>query len=250
MLALITDYGYKDVYAGILKIVAKEVCKDAEIIDVTHGIEPFNVLEGAVATLVAAKHLPEGSTLVAVVDPGVGSEREAVAARVGGRFLIGPNNGLLWLAAQELGLEKAVRIEKKLVRYSSHTFHGRDLFVPAGAFLECGGGLEELGPETSLTPLPFELYAKLGDKRVETVAVYVDRFGNVMTWAKEAPFELGELVRVNGRPARFVRTFSEVKPGELAVYINSFGYLEVAQYMGDASKSLGLRPGDPVVVEA
>jgi S-adenosylmethionine hydrolase len=185
-----------------------------------------------------------------VVDPGVGSEREAVAAEVGGRYVIAPNNGVLWLAAQELGLSKVVRIEKELSKYKSHTFHGRDIFVPAGAYLECGGMLEDLGPETRLVPLDMKLKREVGRNYVRATAVYVDHFGNVMTWAREAPFEYGQRVKVNGHEATFVRTFSEVKPGELAVYINSFGYLEVAEYLGSASKRLGLKPGDEVVVEA
>ncbi len=250
MLAFVTDYGYKDPYAGIMKIVAKEICPKVDIVDVTHGVKPFDVLEGAVVTLVTAQHLPEGSTLVVVVDPGVGSEREAVALKAGGRYLVGPNNGVLWLAAKELGLEKVVRIEKKLSKYSSHTFHGRDLFAPAGAYLECGGRLEDLGSGTRLVPLNIELKREVKEKEVITVAVYVDHFGNVMTWAKEAPFEYGEEVKVNGKRAKFVRTFSEVRPGELAVYINSFGYLEVAKYLGSAAKELNLKPGDEVVIEA
>ncbi|NPA85069.1 MAG: SAM-dependent chlorinase/fluorinase [Crenarchaeota archaeon] len=250
MLALITDYGYKDVYAGILRVVAKEKCPRTEVVDITHGVAPFDVLEGAVAVLVTLPHLPEGSTLVAVVDPGVGSAREAVAAEVGSWRVVAPNNGLLWLAAEEYGLGRAVRIEKRLSEYSSHTFHGRDLFVPAGAYLECGGQLEELGPETGLVPLSIKLKREVGPSYVRATAVYIDRFGNVMTWSKEAPFEPGQRVRVNGLPAMFVRTFSEVRPGELAVYFNSFGYLEVAVYMGSAAERLGLKPGDEVVVEA
>ncbi len=249
MLGLITDYGYKDVYAGILKIVAKRVCSKADVIDVTHGIKPFDVLSGAVASLVTLPHMPEGSTLVTVVDPGVGSEREAVAAKVGNWYVIAPNNGIPWLAAQEYGLEKVVTIEKKLVPFSSYTFHGRDLFVPAGAFLECGGKLEELGKETRLVPLNMKLIREVNRNRVKATVVYVDHFGNVMTWAKELPFEYGSKVMVNGKEARVVRTFSEVKPGELAVYINSFGYVEIAQYLGNAAKVLNVEPGDVVVIE-
>jgi len=250
VLALITDYGYEDTYAGILRIVAKEKCPRAEVVDVTHGIRPFDVLEGAVATLVTLEHLPRGSTLVVVVDPGVGSEREAVAAEVDGKYLVGPNNGVLWLAAQELGVNRVVRIEKQLSEYKSYTFHGRDIFVPAGAYLECGGSLEDLGSRTELVPLNISLVREVKEKAVRTSVVYVDRFGNVMTWAKEAPFKLGQKVKVNGHEARFVRTFSEVNPGELAVYFNSFGYLEVAEYLGNASKRLGVKPGDVVVIEA
>ncbi len=249
MLGFITDYGYKDVYAGILKIVAKRVCPKSDVIDVTHGITPFDVLEGAVATLVTVPHLREGDVLVVVVDPGVGSEREAIAAKVGNRYLVGPNNGVLWLAAEEYGVEKVVKIEKKLVPFSSYTFHGRDLFAPAGAFLDCGGKLEELGKETKLKPLDLKLVREVKENRLEASVVYVDGFGNVMTWARELPFEIGQEVKVNGKRARVVRTFSEVKPKELAVYINSFGYVEVAQYMGNASKVLGLKPGDLVVIE-
>ena len=248
VLGLITDYGYKDVYAGILKIVAKNVCPKSEVIDVTHGIRPFDILEGAVATLVTVPHMKENDVLVVVVDPGVGSEREAIAARIGNRYLVAPNNGVLWLAAKEYGVSKVVKIEKKLVPFESYTFHGRDIFAPAGAFLDCRGSLEELGEETELKPLNITLVREVGEK-IRTNVIYIDNFGNIMTWAKELPFDIGQKVKVNGKEAKVVRTFSEVKPRELAVYINSFGYVEIAQYMGSAAKALRVKPGVLVVIE-
>ena len=250
MLAIITDYGYEDVYAGILKVVAREVCEGVEVVDVTHGIESFNLLKGAYATLVTLPHLPPGSTLVTVVDPGVGSSREAIAAEVGEWYVVAPNNGVAWLAAMEYGLGKVFKIEKKLSRYNSHTFHGRDLFVPAGAYLECGGSLRELGRETRLEELPLQLIRELRNGRLLATVVNVDKFGNFALWYKGNPFEYGDKVLVNGRwEAKVVKTFSEVKRGELAVYVNSFGYLEVAKFLGNAAAELGVREGDSVTLE-
>ncbi|UXD22408.1 hypothetical protein IPA_04460 [Ignicoccus pacificus DSM 13166] len=251
VLGLITDYGYKDVYAGILRVVAKDICQKADVVDITHGIEKFNVLEGAVATLVTLPHLPDNSTLVVVVDPGVGSRREAVAAKIGRWYVVAPNNGVLWLAAKEYGLKEIVKIEKEVSKYKSFTFHGRDIFVPAGALLECGYDINELGPSTKLIELPIALKRKIEKKRIETTVVYVDHFGNVMTWARELPFEYGDEVLINRKwKAKVVKTFSEVEEGKLAVYLNSFGYVEIAKYLGSASQTLGLREGMEVTIES
>ena len=247
MLAFISDFGYKDVYAGIMKIVAKETCPETDIIDVTHGITPFNILEGAVAVLVTLPHLPEGSVLVAVVDPGVGSSREPVAAEVGKWKVVAPNNGILWLASEEYGIRRIVKIERNVSKYRSYTFHGRDIFAPAGALLDCGAKLDELGSPTRLHKLELKLLREYKSGVLRTTVVYIDQFGNIMTWYKGSPFELNTKVIINGKvEGRVVRTFSEVRPGEVAVYVNSFGYLEIAIFEGSAAKELDVKVGDIV----
>ncbi len=251
MLGLITDYGYKDVYAGILRIVAKEICPKVEVVDVTHGVTPFSILEGAVTTLVTLPHMPKGSTLVVVVDPGVGTEREAVVAQIGEWNVVAPNNGVLWLAAKEYGVKKVIRIEKKLSRYQSSTFHGRDIFVPAGAALECGTKLEDFGSPTSLVPLNMKLIREHNGNALKATVLYVDQFGNIMTWFKGQPFEYGKEVLINGKyRAKVVNSFAELSPGELGVYVNSFGYLEIAKYLGNAAKEIGVAEGDVIEVIA
>ncbi len=249
MLALITDYGYEDVYAGILKVVAKEVCPEVDVVDVTHGVESFNILKGAYAVLVTLPHLPPRSTLVAVIDPSVGSSREPIALEVGKWYVVAPNNGVASLAASEFGKGKVIRIEKKLSRYASHTFHGRDIFVPAGAYLECGNEIEELGSPTRLEELPINLIREFKGDLLRCSVINVDKFGNVALWYKGNPFEYGEEVIVNEtHRAKVVKTFSEVKRNELAVYVNSFGYLEIAKYLGNAAMELGVREGDVVTL--
>jgi len=245
MLAFITDFGYKDVYAGIMKIVAKEICSKSDVVDVTHGITPFNILEGAIATLVTLPHLPKNSTLVVVVDPGVGSSREPVVAEIGPWKVVGPNNGVLWLAAQEYGHGRVVRIEKRVSKYHSYTFHGRDIFAPAGALLECGEDLENLGSPTKLQALDIRLVREMSKDKVRTTVVYIDHFGNVMTWYKGNPFNVGDRVIINDKvKAKVVKTFAEVGSDEVAVYVNSFGYLEIGVFKGNASKELGVNVGE------
>ena len=251
MLGIITDYGYKDVYAGILRIVAKSTCPSAELVDVTHGIDPFNVLSGAVATLVTLPHMPPSSVLVVVVDPGVGSSREPVVAEIGDWYVVAPNNGVLHLAAEEYGLKKIYRITKKVSNYESATFHGRDIFVPAGALIECGRKPSELGEPTTLVTLNMALTREVLEGVVKTTVIYIDHFGNVMTWIKDNPFRLGTRILINrSYEAKVVRSFSDVNPGELAVYVNSFGYLEIAKYMGSAADELRLNVGERVILEA
>ncbi|ALU12386.1 hypothetical protein EYM_03095 [Ignicoccus islandicus DSM 13165] len=250
MIGIITDYGYNDVYAGLLKVVAKEVCRNAEIIDITHGIESFNILKGAYATLVTLPHLPPRSSLVVVVDPSVGSSREPIVAEIGEWYVVAPNNGVVWLAALEYGVGNVFRIEKKLTKYRSHTFHGRDIFVPVGAYLECGGSPERLGNLTSLKELPVNLVRELSGSMLRSTVIYVDKFGNVALWYKGNPFSYGDKVLINNKfEAKVVKTFSEVRKGELAVYVNSFGYLEIAKYLGNAARELDLEEGNIVTLE-
>ena len=155
MIALLTDFGLQDSYVGVVKAVILGICPGASIVDITHAVEPQDVLGGALALEDAAPYLPEGTVVVAVVDPGVGSDRAALAARAGGRFWVGPDNGLLsWQLGPDATVVRAENPRYRLPAVSS-TFHGRDVFAPVGAHLLRGVPIEELGPRvTSWVELP------------------------------------------------------------------------------------------------
>ena len=230
------------------------------VIDVSHEVKSFSVYAGAYTLLASLDYAPSGTVFLVVVDPGVGGPRDPVAIETRRYYLVGPNNGVLWPAAAEDGLVRAVRLDNEAfwLKPTSHTFHGRDIFAPAATMLAMGVDIEALG-----SPLPPERLQRLELVSVEErgdalclKAVYVDKFGNVALSARrrEGVWERlcgdGGAVEVcsDGRciAARCARTFSEVGRGEAALYYNSFGFLEVAVYMGSAADALGVEEGGEV----
>jgi S-adenosylmethionine hydrolase len=147
--ALLTDFGLQDTYVGVVHAVILGICPVARVVDLTHAVPPQDVLTGALALDDAAPYLPEGAVVVAVVDPGVGSERAALAARAGGKYWVGPDNGLLsWQLAPDAEVVRLAEQRYRLPEVSS-TFHGRDVFAPAAAHLLRGVPLDELGPRVT-----------------------------------------------------------------------------------------------------
>jgi hypothetical protein len=253
VVTLLTDYGLQDEFVGVCHGVIAGICPEARIIDLTHGIGPQDVLGGALRLAGALPYLPVG-VHVAVVDPGVGGERRAVALRCGdGRILVGPDNGLLWLASEAVGrVAEAVDISESGVRLEpvSATFHGRDIFCPVAAHLAAGRPLREVGE-----PLDPGLLARLEipiavveDGRLQATVTLVDRFGNLQLNCRDEGLQFGGEVRVSGHQARYGRKFSDVDPGQLVVYVDSSGFLALAVNEGSAADLLGLAPGDELEI--
>ncbi|MCX8195668.1 MAG: SAM-dependent chlorinase/fluorinase [Acidilobaceae archaeon] len=255
MIALITDYGNTH-YAGILKAVIKSIAPSAEVIDVEHGEWSFSAKAGAYVLLSSYRWFPRGTIFVVVVDPGVGSQRRALAVRAGDYFFVGPDNGVLYPAVQQEGLREAValsfekvsslarpRLRSKGEIKLSYTFHGRDLFAPAAALIHQGVSLGELGePVSDLVSLSLEEGQEV---------IYIDKFGNVALSMRELPEATAFRLRAKGGESlvKRGRTFSDVPWGELVIYINSAGFVEVAVNGGSAAEMLGLRLGDQVSLE-
>ena len=256
IVTLLTDYGRDDDFAGICHGVIATIAPDVKVVDLTHGIPRFDVRRGALALRDALPYVPIG-VHVAVVDPQVGTERRAVALRCAdGRTLVGPDNGLLSLAAARAGgVELAVDITRSPHRLEpvSATFHGRDLFSPVAAHLAAGAEIQDAG-----APLdPDELLAielprptMDGDTLVAHV-LYVDGFGNATLDAGHEDLDhtglsLGRLVEIRAgartREATFTSTFADVTPGEAIVYEDAQRALAVAVNRGDAAGVLGLAP--------
>jgi S-adenosylmethionine hydrolase len=260
LITFLSDYGLADGFTGICHGVIARICPGARVIDISHGVPRHDVRAGALILRSALPYFPPGVHL-AVVDPDVGAQRRAVALRAtDGRVLIGPDNGLLSLAAQDGGgVVAAADISSSPWRLEpvSATFHGRDIFAPVAAHLAAGEALASAG-----TPLdPAELVTlELPRARVErgvlvSHAVYVDRFGNVQLDAgheeiSEAGLKLGQSAHVGRRQARYVRTFAEGAGGELLLYEDSAQMLAVAVSQGNAAERLGVTAGDELRITA
>jgi S-adenosylmethionine hydrolase len=259
-ITFLTDFGLQDDFVGVCRGVIKRIAPDAEVLDITHGIPPQQVLQGALVLANTLPYMPEGVHL-AVVDPGVGSDRRAVAIRSGdGRLHVGPDNGLLLPAVEKLGgLDGAWLLENGDYRLhpTSRTFHGRDVFAPASAHLALGLDPAELGPPLDLPKLVrLELpQPEIGGSRIQATVLYVDRFGNValnLAQSHAAAAEIQPGVRVElavGGESYFAeatRTFADAQRGELILFEDSYGSLAIAITGGDAASTLRVRAGDAV----
>jgi S-adenosylmethionine hydrolase len=234
------------------------------VLDITHGIEPTNVLQGALVLANTLPYMPVGVHL-AVVDPGVGGPRKPIALRGGeGRLYVGPDNGLLLVAAERLGgVEAAVELSEPAYRLESvaRTFHGRDIFAPAAAHLAAGVELGVLGPEVSVDALiRLELpVPEVGARRIRATVVYVDRFGNVqlnLTSAEleEIGIEPGANVEVAVGFERYyavaARTFAEVRRGDIVLYEDAYRNISLAINQGNAAEMFGAAVGQELELTA
>ena len=258
-ITFLSDYGYDDEFAGVCRAVIAQIAPDAPLTDLTHGIERGEIRAGALGLARALPFCPPGVHL-AVVDPGVGTARRAVAVTTmeEGRFLVGPDNGLLWPAIQRFGgAARAIDLAASPFRLEpvSATFHGRDLFAPVAAHLAIGARLDEAGSKldpAELTPLELPR-PTVEAERVIAHALVADRFGNVTLDLAAGdlaagPLRRGEELRVQAPDgpfeARWVRTFAEVPRGELLLLENSSGAIALAVNGGSAAGLLDLDPDD------
>ena len=248
-ITFLSDYGLEDDFVGICHGVIAGICPDARVIDLTHGIARGDVRSGALILRNALRYVPAGVHL-AVVDPGVGSERRGVALRLAdGRLLVGPDNGLLSPAATAGGgVAEAVDIGASpfALEPVSATFHGRDIFAPVAARLAGGATLADAGVRIDADALvALELpRAEVVDGVLVAQVVHVDRFGNVQLDVEEPGFEPGREFEVAGERARYLRTFADAGAGEVMLYEDSSRRLAVAVNQGDAARRLGLAVGD------
>ena len=254
IITLLTDYGRDDDFVGVCHGVIRRIHPEAEIVDITHGIERYAVRQGALVLRNTLPYMPTG-VHVAVVDPQVGTERRAIALRTGdGRILVGPDNGVLSLSWERCdGVEVAVDVTRSPHRLEpvSATFHGRDIFAPVAAHLAAGADLADAGD-----PLDPDLLARveLPEPRVDDGAVVahalvIDRFGNVGLNVDHerlagTGITLGGRVAVEAEGERYTatyaQTFADVSPGELLVYQDAYRTLALAINRGDAAGTLAL----------
>jgi len=242
VITFLSDYGPGDEYVGVVHGVIASIAPDARIIDLGHGVPPQDVRTGARRLARALPYVPAGVHL-AVVDPGVGGSRRAVALRAGDRWLVGPDNGLLIEAAERVGgVTHAYDVGGTPWRLEpvSATFHGRDIFAPVAAHLALGEEPDGEFGAASLVRLE-PLAASAGG----AIVLEVDSFGNL-----RLDGEPGDYVSVAGRPVTCARTFGDVAPGALLLYTASDGALALAVNGGSAAALLGVRAGDEIRLDA
>jgi S-adenosylmethionine hydrolase len=257
IISLTTDFGIKDGFVGTMKGVIWGICPGAQIADISHSISAQNVLEGAFALWRAYPFFPAGSVHVAVVDPGVGTQRRPLAAHLGGHYFVVPDNGLLtpvFEDAEKNGwpLELVhLTNPKYFLAQVSRTFHGRDIFAPVGAHLANGVPLAELGPSiTDPVRLPLLKPEKTPTGWRAHVTV-VDVFGNLTTDlpAQALPEHASLTFKLRGREVNgMVTSYGHKQPGELIALVDSENYLELAVVNGSAAQMTGARVGDVVEV--
>jgi S-adenosylmethionine hydrolase len=259
LITLTTDFGLTDPFVGVMKGVIAGICPAAHVIDITHGVKAFDVLDGALAIWQARRYFPAQTVHAIVVDPGVGSSRQPVLCRIGNAWFIAPDNGVLTLVERDVrrrgGTASYRSIENRqyMLPAQSNTFHGRDIFAPAAAHLaaqiERGNAQEEtFGPEIeSLIQLDVPEPIHNRDGSIEGAILKSDRFGNLLTnlASGDVPadrtnlaIELGSL-----RITRFCRYYAEAPKGELFAIVGSSGLLEIAMNQGSAEEQTGIVPG-------
>ena len=256
-MVLLTDFGSRDLYAGVLKGVIRGICPLAVMTDLTHGVEPQNILQGAMILEDAFRYFPPGTVFLCVVDPGVGTSRKAIAVRTSHYFFVGPDNGLLSLAART---ERRVQIRliknRRYLRAKgkiSATFHGRDIFAPAAAHIAADpANFDKLGPRLkSLTPADVPRIRR--DARgLSGVITAFDHYGNALTNIRIADIapklRKSGIVRVNHHSVGpLIRTYGHAS-SRLIALINSFDRLEIAFPNGSAQLRGGLSLHDPVSI--
>ena len=269
--ALITDFG-DSLYTGVLRALIHSLDPEIPEIDICHCVPNFSVLAGAYVVYNTYAWTPRGTIITAVVDPGVGSSRPALAVRAGDYYFVGPDNGVLYPAIAREGFKHGVELDavhvvslaQQLFRGKlpgrtwqvSDTFHGRDVFMPAAVLIARGVDLEELG-----TPISSSDLKKLSLESVEHTdegyrvrTVYIDKYGNIALSAMRGaiPLRQWQNLAITTHEGTFQaiigRKFSDVSPGDLILYVNSFGFIEIAANLDSAARRLGVSIGDKIIL--
>lgn len=258
LITLLTDFGVSDTFVGQMKGVIASIAPDATVVDLSHDVPPQDVMTAAVMLADAVDAFPDGTVHVAVVDPGVGTSRAALAVDLGRFRFVGPDNGLVTplLAMSAVSYATALDPARLRTPRQSHTFHGRDIFAPAAAYLAKGDAPSDLGDAVD-NVVTLDLPTPIVEpERITVHVLMVDHFGNLLTDLHEAPLATwqagreGLRITVAGQTMHGLhRTFGEVAPGEPVAYIGSSGRLEVAVRNGHAARDLNAKRGDTVLLE-
>jgi len=258
-IALMTDFGLRDPFVGIMKGVILGINPSATIVDLCHDQKPGDVRAAAFALAMAFSYMPEGTIFAVVVDPGVGAQRRGLAVEIDGRIFVGPDNGILSWALKTRTVRRAVKLEKAefFLPEVGDTFHGRDVFAPVAAHLSKGAPLEAFGPaieDITTFPVPEVV---LSDQSLQGEVVYIDRFGNLLTNITRRELESwrskldGDSLRIHLGSVEIQgisRTYGDVPPGHAVAVFGSAGVLEIAVNGDSAAEVLGASMGSHVLV--
>ncbi|HVZ79322.1 MAG TPA: SAM-dependent chlorinase/fluorinase [bacterium] len=251
IMTLLTDFGSRDPFVGVMKGVILSICPQARLVDLTHEVPPQAVMAGAYLLKTSIGYFPPGTIHLCVVDPGVGSARKCVVLKSQGHFFVGPDNGLFSAALKDWGIEQVVELTDKKFQLPnpSTTFHGRDIFAPAAAHLAKGVPLLKLGNRINHwvwreLPKPFRTKAGWTGE-----VLWIDRFGNLITNLEAKHIPKPFRMKIGKTVVLHVAThYSQIKKGTVAVLVGSSGNLEVSVNGGSAAQKLGAKIGSPVTL--
>lgn len=253
LVTLITDFGSADGYVAAMKGVLYSACAELRVVDITHEIPAHDVFRAAMILGQVASTFPGGTVHVAVVDPEVGTRRLPLAVESGGQIFVGPDNGVLSLAAKTP--RRIFQITNPAFQRArqSDTFHGRDIFAPTGARLACGAQIHEVGPPLESMAEVHIPAPKIDAGVIQAEVIFADRYGNLMLNVHEdllagiAPESV--CTQIGGFTIEGLRvTYGDVAVGQLVVYVGSSGYVEVARREGNARHYLGAPRGTPALL--
>jgi S-adenosylmethionine hydrolase len=240
-----------------MKAVIFTICPNAKIVDITHNISKFNIRMGAYILSSASEYFPKGTIHVAVVDPGVGANRRPILVETTKSFFIGPDNGLLFLAAEKQGINRIYELTNAdlMLKKISSTFHGRDIFAPTAAHLLSGVTAKTFGPQTNELVKPIFAEVTKTKKSLIGEVLHIDGFGNIITNIRLEDFTqnpFGKLLYVESSTfkltLKFGKSYSDAKLGELLVIIGSHDFLEISANQNNAAKMLKVQPGYKIVL--
>lgn len=259
IISLLSDFGLKDPYVSEMKAVILSINPNITLIDITHEISKYDIMEGAFVLASATPYFPKNTIHLAVVDPGVGSKRRPIIVKTKNYLYVGPDNGLLILAAINDGIISAYHIiNKKYLREEiSSTFHGRDIFAPVSAYLASGVKPEEIGIEIKDYIVPSFINPIIKNNFIELQVIHIDSFGNIITnlhknQIKELGIDLNTKLKLKVKnktfKINFLKTYSDAKKKELLALIGSHNFLEIAMNQGNASKKINLKKGSSIKI--
>lgn len=258
IVTFLTDFGLKSSYPAQMKATLLSIT-DAEIVDITHNITPHNITEGAFLLKNSIEYFPIGTIHVAVIDPGVGSNRKGIVIVTPTEVFVGPDNGLMIPAAQKASRFKVFEIKNKklMLPNISNTFHGRDIFTPVAAYILEGINFDEIGPT-------IDDYVKIDlddviidEKYIQGKVLHIDSFGNIITNIKKQLLQnkcefdniLNFFINRKKYRIKFVKSYDFVEKKELLSTIGSSEYLEISINQGNASKELNIKPEDKIKID-
>ena len=256
VIALLTDFGTSDHYAGAMRGVVLTIAPDSTLVDITHDIPPHDVLAGALELAASYKYFPRGTIFLVVVDPGVGSVRHGIAAEAGGYRFVAPDNGVLSLVFRDAAPKRVVEVtERKYARPTvSRTFEGRDRFAPAAAWLAKGIDLPALGRPLSSWQMLEIAEPTVSEGEIIGEVLHVDRFGSLVTNIGQGAFEHfaesgGLEITIEGHPVdKVVATYADADPASLCALFGSTEHLEIALNGGSAAAKLAVGRGARVAI--
>lgn len=255
-ICLLTDFGLKDGYVGVLKAVISKIAPETPIIDLSHEIEPYNILQAGFVLHQSYRYFPKGTVFVVVVDPEVGGERKPILIKTENYCFIGPDNGIFSLVLSEEKVGQIIHLQNPeyFLSPTSPTFHGRDVFAPVAAHLSSGVSCSSFGQKIEDCQRLHDFFPAIKKNQILGKTLSIDRFGNIITNISKSFLEkyfpdLNFSVLIQGKKIQKNHShYAEAKKGEVFILFGSSGFLEMAMNQGSAAKFLGVKNGTRIIL--